>query len=205
MKKISVFLCSLALFLTLTGLAGAITFTDSETLNVWMGEGPFAQGVLVDSYTYSHETPLDFAVPPDTANSATITINGYFVDSDQNQVSVSGTGVGTLMTGGSFGYYWNWGWHWYDYPSITTFDVITSFQSSWTAGAPLSVSINTDGNFGDGAIYLASSLFTLNYTNGTSSDPAAPAPVPEPSTMLLLGIGLLGLVVIGRRKFNPNE
>ena len=34
---------------------------------------------------------------------------------------------------------------------------------------------------------------------------AATAPVPEPSTILLMGVGLLGLVAVGRRKFNPKE
>jgi hypothetical protein len=34
---------------------------------------------------------------------------------------------------------------------------------------------------------------------------ASAAPVPEPSTILLMGAGLLGLVTVGRRKFNRKE
>ena len=30
----------------------------------------------------------------------------------------------------------------------------------------------------------------------------APAPVPEPSTVMLVGTGLLGMIAFGRKRFN---
>jgi hypothetical protein len=45
---------------------------------------------------------------------------------------------------------------------------------------------------GEGSDLLASSGYTA-------------APVPEPSTILLMGFGLLGLVAVGRQKFNRKE
>ena len=46
-----------------------------------------------------------------------------------------------------------------------------------------------------GDFYLASSTLVAHGDNGS-------APVPEPGTMMLLGAGLLGLAVYGKRRMN---
>ena len=58
-------------------------------------------------------------------------------------------------------------------------------------GATFQASNDSGGNEGNGA--------TLQDFNTTGE--SAPVPVPEPSTMLLLGSGLIGLGAYVRRKF----
>ncbi|MCD6184785.1 MAG: PEP-CTERM sorting domain-containing protein [Deltaproteobacteria bacterium] len=196
MKKFLMFLCAVMLVFGMVGTASAISFTDTQTLNVTIGEGPIAQLWWGDSYTYSHATPADFEVPWDVVNSATLKISGYWIDDNNDTVAISGSVVGTLTSGGS--YSWSsWQWLSWDTPSISFFDIASTF-SSWTTGEPFDVTIIADGYCFDGIIQIASSIFTLDYDN-------ASAPVPEPSTILLMGVGLLGLVGFSRKRLNKKS
>ena len=194
MKKILLFLCVVLMVFGMTGSASATIFVDTKSLNGVIAEDPLTQLAWGDSYNYSHATPTDFEIPWDVVNSATLEISGYWIDDSNDDVEVSGSVIGSLTPGGSWNYYWDWGVQLNDSPSVSLFDIASVF-SSWTTGSPLDVTITANGDLLDGIIQLNTSVFTLDYDNAVAT-----APVPEPSTTILMGLGLLGLVGYGRKK-----
>ena len=200
MKKILMIVSAMMMISGMSGDANALIFSNTTNLDVILGEGPGASWLLEDTYTYTHETPTDFQVPWDRVNSATLDITGYYIDGDDDTVEIQGAGIGTLTPGGAYGISWDWSWSsgltsdpWFD-PSVSKFNIAPTF-SSWSTGAPFEVTIRADGDWWDGSLELSSSTFTLDYENQV-------APVPEPSTLLLLGAGLLGLTGYRRRRFH---
>jgi hypothetical protein len=186
MKKLTVLLCSLALVLGIVGYADALLFTNVQTIDKCLAEGPIANIFTTDKVTYQHATPGDFEVPPDTVNSATLEILAQYVNGNNDVVTVKGSAVGNLNSGGWF---WN-GW------SSSIFDIHTTF-TNWTTGSPFSVTIDANGCLLDGYLKIATSTFKLDYENGDGV-----VSVPEPETMLMLGFVLLGLVGVSRKRFN---
>lgn len=192
MKKFALLIAIIFMF-SFTGIVNALIFTDAQILNVTIGEGPIAQTVWGNSYSYTHATPNDFEVPWDTVNSALLDISGYWVNGNNDQVEILGSIIGTLTPGESYGGFWIWSW---DTPSVSTFD-ISSIFSLWSAEDPFSITITANGSFPDGIIQLDTSTFTLDYKNNV-------APVPEPATILLLSSGLAAFAGFGRRKIKSH-
>lgn len=181
MKRSLLLLFTLALLLGMVGVAGAITFTDTQ----WL----FRSYSGVGSDSWLHNTPPDFSTPLDTVNSATLDILAWLVDGNNDYIEINGQAQGTLNSGSSgiFGLSW------------TGFDIGDAF-ATWTAGDPLKVTLDyneqgwSDWNF----MIVKGSKFTLNYENGP--EPVS-APVPEPATILMLSTGLVGLAGLARKKF----
>ncbi len=187
MKKFLMFLCAMMLVFGMVGSASAITFTDTENLDVWLGG---ADQPNSGTYTWTHDTPADFEVPYDVVNYATLEVSASHVNASNETIVVEGISQGQLRDGS-----WSWssGWN-----GSTEFDIADIFIT-WNAGDPLNVALNYKEVADKNSLYLASSTFTLDYENATT------APVPEPSTILLMGVGILGMVGYSRKRLTKKN
>lgn len=130
-----------------------------------------------ESMNYSHLLPGEFNSETCAVTDAYMLINASWVDQSGNEVIVEGEWQGNLNTT----------WTWIFYTPITIFDLTDLPSEVWNSDQ-LNVLINA----GENRLTINHSIFAMNYE-------CTGEPIPEPTTMLLFGLGLAGVAL--RNKF----
>ncbi len=164
--------------------AGAETFTDFR----FLGECLSGTG----TFQWTHELPQGFSVPPYAVTKGEINIASFWNDGSDDTISIQNTIIDVPLAES------NWG-----FLNITNIDLGTLFYDWDENDDALTVNLEYSELGRRNSLWLAASCITLEYG---LVDPIGPsgsgggAPVPEPATMILLGVGLVGIAVIGKRK-----
>ena len=195
MKKLTVFLCSAALVFGLAGFAGATSYNFEDMIDSW---GP----LNVDAAWIGQNHPLSYShdvnddvnfLAGDLVTSATLELDFTNDHTDEYGRFIIRYDFREFASAAYDGQNWIIG-------EVDNGQYDIGFNVDWlNDNGFLDVTVSVWNPLGTATAWLDHSrLYGTAETHDT-------APVPEPSTILLMGAGLLGLVAVGRRKFNRKE
>ncbi len=182
MKRIfAVILVLFCVMLATIQPVSAFTHTDTKHWGLF-------EGWLTGTGTLSwqHAVTPDFQVPYDNLISASLVIDAWFVDDNNDKIFVENTYFGELNNRTI----WTLGW------SSSNFDIGSLF-TTWASGTPLDVTLGYKEKGCFNYLKLDKSVFILNYENFEQQNP--PITAPEPGTIVMLGLGLMAIAAIRRK------
>jgi hypothetical protein len=188
MKKI--ILAAAMLIFGMAGSASALGMVEIDSDRSFSDSVYLPSGYGNDLITWTHDAPFFFEAHNHTIDLATIEITYSFIDTKEGEeVWLNGSYIGQLGVNGNNG------------RDLDTaiFDV-TANLDPFNNKSILNLSLKIDET-GDGwgnDYWLVTSTFYLYYSRYI--DDNNNAPVPEPGTILLVGLGLAGLVGYSRKR-----
>ena len=183
MKRLFMFLCAMTLVFGMVGTASAIPYTDVYDAGPEGTEGLYMSGSLFgpkDSIAWIFDITED-GFDPDIQDVTSAYIKLKFQDDGYDYYE------GALLVVGENWFVWE----------VDTGGVSITIKSLMTLSDTGTVNVTLVCLAGD-------FIFNGARLTAEGTEPGA-APVPEPSTVLLMGSGLLGLVGYSRKRFSKKE
>ena len=176
MKKFLLFFCAVMLIFGMAGTASAIPYTDTYDVG-----NPSMRSHLLspdDSVSWTFDITNDGFNPlTQDVTSASISLNFR----DDSGSWWDGGEIADLDVGDNY-FYWG----------VDTGDISFAITSLMTLSSSGTIDCTLTAEIGD--------FYFNNATLSAEGTEPVPAPVPEPSTILLMGAGLLGLAGYNRKR-----